>query len=325
MPRNSGPLPALFSLLPVLAGLMLAGCVTRYVVVSEVSKSDLELVVFTSDAGKGEQLLEALAERGFDNDHNHVAVPTEDEPSISWGGATQAQIEEIIAFIEGRYSVELDREHEFKLDDYNVFITLPAGEGPAVEEEVEREDLRVVVFTDDEEKGNRLLAALQSLGYTNTENYVTDEPNEDFNVKWGAAPEAMIDEVVELAEGEFDVELDRQQSFDDDDRDVFINLPFGQVSEGWDKSDVEITVFSDSAELGGQVLELLSGLGYDNEDNEALTGPNDDFNIKYGGLPEPMLEEITKALATEFKTEFRRSEEFGKTSRQVFINLPAAK
>jgi len=311
------------SLLVLLAaGLLLPGCVTRYIVVSEVAKSNLQVVVFTDDTRKGEELLEALAKRGYDNDHNHVAVPTGDEPLIKWGGAATAQIEEMIAFIEGRYEVELERERGFKLDDYSVFITLPSGGKPGAASDLEREDRRVVVFTSDTARGNQLLAALRPLGYANDANYVTDEPNEDFNIKWGVASDAMIDEISELTDSTFDIELDRQHSFEADDHDVFVNLPFGASSGEWDKAEVEITVFCDSAELGRQVLEQLAELGYSNEDNEVLSGSNGDFNIKYGGLPGTMLDEIAGSLEARFKTEFQRSEAFGETSRQVFVNLP---
>jgi hypothetical protein len=294
---------------------------TRYVVVSEVAKSDLQVVVFAADAGRGEELLEALAERGYDNNHTHVAVPTDDEPLVKWGGAAAAQIEEIVAFIEGRYEVKLGRERSFKFDDYSVFVTLPSG-GEAASGDVEREDLRVVIFTSDTARAGLFLAALRPLGYTNDENYVTDEPNEDFNIKWGAAPEAMIDEISELADSTFDIELDRQHSFESDDRDVFINLPFGGSSTGWEKTEVEITVFCDSAELGREVLAKLADLGYDNEENEVLSGPNDGFNIKYGGLPADMLDEVATGLEGLLDVKFERLKEFGDTNRQVFINLP---
>ena len=307
-------------------GFMLPGCVTRYIVVSEVAKSDLQVVVFTDDTGKGEELLAALAKRGYDNDHNHVAAPTDDGPLIKWGGASAAQIEEIAAFVEGRYEVELERDRGFKLDDYSVFITLPSGGKTGTVTDVDREDLRVVVFTSDTARGNQFLAALQPLGYTNDENYATDEPNDDFNIKWGAASDAMIDEISELADSTFDIEIDRQHSFEADDHDVFVNLPFGDsVAEGqgtWDKAEIEITVFCDSEELGKAVLSELSDLGYDNDENEVLSGPNDDFNLKYGGLPEAMLDEIAGSLEAEFGTEFRRSKDFDETNRQVFINLP---
>jgi hypothetical protein len=315
-----------FLLLLFAVGLMLPGCVTRYIVVSEVAKSDLQVVVFTDDTGKGEELLQALAKRGYDNDHNHVAVPTDDGPLIKWGGASAAQIEEIAAFVEGRYEVELERDRGFKLDDYSVFITLPSGGKAETVTDVEREDLRIVIFTSDTARGNQLLSALRPLGYTNDENYSTDEPNEDFNIKWGAATDTMIDEIIELADSTFDIELDRQHSFETDDHDVFVNLPFGDsVAERhstWDKAEIEITVFCDSEDLGKDVLSELSDLGYNNEENEVLSGPNDDFNLKYGGLPETMLDEIAGSLEAKFKTEFRRSKDFGDTNQQVFINLP---
>ena len=70
------------------------------------------------------------------------------------------------------------------------------------------------------------------------------------------------------------------------------------------------------------MLGKLAELGYSNEDNEVLASPNDDFNIKYGGLPDTMLAEIAAALKAEFHADFLRSKDFGDTNRQVFINLP---
>jgi hypothetical protein len=308
------------------AALLLPGCVTRYVVISEVPKSELEIVVFTANTEEGEVLLEKLSDRGYTNEQNHIAVAADDEPSVKWGGAPSEQIEEIIGFVEGRYNVTLERDRSFKHTDRNVFINLPEAEATeSVSAAPEKEDLRVVIFTDDKEKGEELLGALKEAGFDNDENYVTDEPNEDFNIKWGAAPEEMIDEIVEKADDLYDIRLERQHTFEESDKDIFINLPFEEEPAEVTKEGLEITVFCDSEELGKQVLSDLSELGYTNDENEVLTGPNDDHNIKYGGLPEAMLEELAGYLDKKFETGFRRSDEFSSTSRQVFINLPGLK
>jgi hypothetical protein len=320
-----GPLAKKLAILAA-AVLLAPGCVTRYIVLSEVPKSRLEVVVFTNDRQAGSDLLEKLSARGFDNDQNHVGVPTLDEPTVQWGGASTAQIEEIIAYVEGRYDVTLKRDRSFKLDDPNVFITLPETDttgtaaGPP-----DPEDLRIVIFTDSEEKGNELLDSLRGRGYTDTANYVTDEPNDDFNVKWGAATSDQIDEISELASDLFDVELDRQHTFEGGDHDLFINLPFGSAGKPRTKADIQITVLCDSAELGKDILSRLSDLGYTNNANEVKPGTYGDYNIKYGDLPSEMLDEIAGYLQKRFQAEFRRSDEFAPTSRQVTISLPLKK
>lgn len=307
----------------VAALLGLTGCATKYVVVSQLPRSELEVVVFTDDRDQGAELLDALSDLGYDNEQNHVALPSDDaDAGIRWGAATEAQVDEIAAFIRGRHGIDLDRDRAFKPSDKSVFITLPETGTAAEAGPVERADLRIVVFTDDEERGNSLLESLESLGYTNDENYVTDEPNDDFNIKWGAAHGEMIDEIVGAASAGLSVELDRQGSFEPDDRDVFINLPFGAAAREPSRADYEITVFCDDTKQGRRLLRKLKTLGYENEGNEVIAGPNDDFNIKYGDLPDAMLEELAGLLEKEYGTGFRRSDEFDKTSRQVFINLP---
>jgi hypothetical protein len=310
--------------LPLLAVLLatLPGCITKYVVVSQFAKPDLEVVIFAADPDRGSELLDALEELGYDSDQNHVASPVNEESTIRWGGASEAQVDEIAAFVRGRYGVELERDRAFKPSDKSVFIALPEFAAVAGPGTIERSDIRVVVFTDGRERGDSLLESLESLGYSNDGSYVTDEPNDGFNVKWGAAPETMIDEIVALADERFSVELDRQNSFEPDDKDVFINLPFGTAIGAPDRSDFEITVFCDDRKQGQKLLRQLARFGYTNDGNEVLAGPNDDFNVKYGALPDALLDELAGAIENEFKSEFRRSGEFDKTSRQVFINLP---
>lgn len=301
-----------------LFALLLPGCAVKYSKHGTASRSRLRVVVFAADADRGRELLEQLAGRGYDNDQNHVAVPEDDnEPAIRWGAATRVQVADIAGFVEGRYQVELTRMHDLESDDYSVIITLPVGPGTTG-----RADLRVVIFTDDTTKSSRLLERLRSLGYTNEANYVTDEPNEDQNIKWGVADDAMVGEIVAAVADMFDVTLDRQHTFEPDDRDLFINLPFGASTETLDKTDFEITVFCDSAQVGQRLLERLAELGYSNDESEIIVGPNEDANIKYGAMPEDMVEEIAAELTSRFHKQFRRSHEFEPTDKQVFINIP---
>jgi hypothetical protein len=309
--RQSTILLALFTLL-------LTGCAAKYSKRGTASRSRLRVVVFAADADRGRELLEQLAERGYDNEQNHVGVPGNDNaPAIRWGAASSVQIADITGFIEGRYGVELARMHDLEDDDYSVIITLPGGTGAAG-----RDDLRVVIFTDDKAKGDDLLERLRLLGYSNDENYVTDDPNDDTNIKWGIAGEAIVDEITAAAVDLFDVILDRQHTFEPDDHDVFINLPFGASTEAPEKSDFEITVFCDSTAVGQRLLARLAELGYSSEESEVIVGPNDDCNIKYGALPEDMVEEVAGELESLFNKQFRRSHEFEPDDHDVFINVP---
>jgi hypothetical protein len=86
-------------------------------------------------------------------------------------------------------------------------------------------DVEVTVFTTDPAMGKKVLEELKKLGYTNPENEVLDEPNSDFNIKWGGAPDALIEEIAGVAEKLVGKKLDRQHIFEPNDKDVFINLP----------------------------------------------------------------------------------------------------
>ncbi len=312
----------LLTVLITFALLGLTNCVTRYVVVSAVPRSDLRIVVFTNDRDQGHELLDWLDDRGYDNPHNQVAVLEEKDAAICWGAAPLSYVEEIAAYVEGRFDVELDREHTFRDDDYSVFIYL-GGEQVRTERPPDREDLRIVVFTDDRVKGEQFLARLRALGYINDENYVTDEPNDDFNMKWGAAPDDIVEEVAALADSMFGVELERQHVFARDDKDLFVNLPFGSVRSGLSRADFAITVFCAEAQVGRRLLAQLAELGYTSDANDVQPDPNEELNIKYGALPDDMLEEIVGLIKDELGAEPELRHELGRTGTDVFINLPA--
>ena len=312
----------LLALVPMTLALFAAGCATRYVVVPGLPKSDLQVVVFTEDQDQGAELLEWLAEHGYDNKQNHVAFPTDNNGNaVRYGAAPAACIDEIAAYIEGRFEVAVDRDRAFKPSDYSVFVHLDAAARARVAPG--RGDVRVVIFTDDKDRGELLLDSLRGRGFTNDENYVTDEPNDEPNVKWGAASEEMVDNVCAVVQSLLGVELDRQHSFEEDDNDLFVNLPFDSAGRMLTRADFDITVFCDNDSVGQNLLARLAALGYSSDENEVLSGANDTFNIKYGGLPSEMLDELAGLVEKEFKAEVERLEEFARSSRQVFINIPA--
>lgn len=304
------------------AALAAAGCSTRYTAPAVPGRSDLHVAVFAADEDEGEEVLEWLEERGYDNPANHLARRPDDDPGIFWGRAPARLVNEIAAYVEGRYGVELERGREFDRTDPAVHVHLPAGRYGVAPE---KGDLRVVVFSDDSARAESFLSQLRGSGFDNSQNHVTDGPNDDFNVKWGAAGKSAVDEIIKAAREHLGVELDRQHVFESNDEDVFINLPLAAsgVAPGEDRDDFEVTLFCNDAEGAGRFLARLAGLGYTHDENEVLSGPNDDFNIKYGGLPEELAAELAGLVEAEFGTRPETRREFDRTSDQVFINLPA--
>ncbi len=301
----------------VAAGLLTAGCVTKYVVINGVPKSELRVVVLSDNEYHAGELLGQLEARGFDNWENDVQGNPNDEFNIKWGAAPRVYVEEIARLVELKHGVAPRLLAGFEPDDYDVWISLPVDP----EEMPDRDAFEVTIFTDDGERGSEAMLMLEGLGYTNDNNDVTDEPNDEYNIKWGMAPEAYVEEIATFLEATYGIALVRHDVFEPDDDDIFINLPF-DLPDITERVAFEVTVFCDDEELGQEVLDLLAGLGYSNEDNEVLDGPNDDYNVKYGALPVDFLEEIAGALEQRFDTEFERLDWFEPDDRDVFINIP---
>ena len=65
--------------------------------------------------------------------------------------------------------------------------------------DADRANYEVTLFTNDVDSGREFLTELGAMGYTNEGNDVLDEPNDNYNIKWGAAP---LEVVMELAPSE---------------------------------------------------------------------------------------------------------------------------
>ena len=101
--------------------------------------------------------------------------------------------------------------------------------------EAERPTLRVVVFCDVVDEGERILGLLRQAGYTNPDNYVHPTPNDDFNIKWGdgGPSQEVVAEVAAIVEQQVDRPLARKPVFEPGDRDIFVNLPLGSGERAW--------------------------------------------------------------------------------------------
>ena len=105
---------------------------------------------------------------------------------------------------------------------------LGTGTNPVIEKpktEPVAAQYRVVVFTNDQSLGEKVLAVIKAAGYAKDESYVTDDPNEDASIKYGAASSDDIEAIHKLVSVLYDGDIEESNDFDSDDSDVFINLP----------------------------------------------------------------------------------------------------
>jgi hypothetical protein len=105
---------------------------------------------------------------------------------------------------------------------------LGTGTNPVIEKLKEQTDgakYRVVVFANDQDMGEKVLAVVKAAGFANDESYVSDEPNDDANIKYGAADKEDIKTMRKLVSVLYEGKIEESDDFDSDDYDVFINLP----------------------------------------------------------------------------------------------------
>jgi len=107
---------------------------------------------------------------------------------------------------------------------------LSTGTNPVIEKPKEEATgagakYRVVVFADDQDMGEKVLAVIKAAGYASDSSYVTDDPNDDATIKYGAASEDDVAAMHKLISALYDGDIEESNDFDSDDYDVFINLP----------------------------------------------------------------------------------------------------
>jgi hypothetical protein len=222
-------------------------------------RSRYEVTVFTTDRARGERFLDRLRTLGYNHPGNEVLDDPNDNNNIKWGGAPFELIAELLSEVKREYNRDLRLSQEFEWADTDVFINLPLGAGgtgfegnseggpdfgvpggvpgeglgdspPGPEalaacQDGDRSGFRIVVFTWDEDMAQALLARLAEAGFDNPANSYQDMPNENFNIKWGCATEAVIEEIATIVGASVSQPLDRMQVFAADDADIFINLP----------------------------------------------------------------------------------------------------
>lgn len=190
---------------------------------------------------------------------------------------------------------------------------------------VAKSGLRIVIFSDDPVRGRALLDKLAARGYSNPEGRVRPNPNREFNIKYGAAPQAYIDEMATYTEGRYDVELRRSREFDSTDLDVFINLPFEtQAGTNSNRAALRVVVSTDDEEQGEGLLDRLAALGYTNDENYVEEEVQVDAEVRYGSAAPGVVDEIVALVDEEYDVALHPRRSFEPDDDDVFIYLPAA-
>lgn len=320
---------ALISLPPLACGTAGTGPACQRA--SSVEQARHPIVVFTADQASGEAFLEELRAAGYTHPASRVAADPNEHFNIKWGAAALSVVEDLAAHVRKRFGVEPRRLQVFEPDDLEIYLNLPLPSGGAAVGApvgTGRAAFPVTVFTDDPGRGNAFFAEIQAKGYTHADGEVLTDPNDNFNIKWGAAPEEYIEELAAMVRERFGQDPKRLHVFDDSDPQVFINLPLGQgvapAAGALDKGDLHIVVFAppERADIARSVLEQLSKLGYTNPRNEVSVGPNNEYNLKWGGARQEAVDELLRVLQERFDQPFVPRHEFTPDDPDVFINLP---
>ncbi len=83
----------------------------------------------------------------------------------------------------------------------------------------------VVVFANDQALGRKVVAVLKAAGFAADKSHVNEGPNDDANIKYGAADAADVRTMRKLVNALYDGKIVELDEFDEDDYDVYINLP----------------------------------------------------------------------------------------------------
>ncbi|MCA9513893.1 MAG: hypothetical protein KC635_03020 [Myxococcales bacterium] len=298
---------------------------------SSVEQARHPIVIFTNDQKAGEAFLEELRAAGYTHPASRIADDPNEHFNVKWGAASLSVVEDLAAHVRKRFGVEPRRLQVFEPDDLEIFLNLPlpsSGEYSGGPVGTGRGAFPVTVFTDDQARGAAFFGEVQGRGYTNDDGEVLPDPNDNFNIKWGAAPEEYVEELAAMVRERFGQDPKRLHIFDAEDPQIFINLPLGpgaaRPAGPLRKADLHIVVFAppEHAEVARGVLEQLGKLGYTNPQNEVSVAPNPEYNLKWGGAPQEAIDELLRVLQERFDQPFTPRHEFDPTDPDVFINLP---
>lgn len=201
-------------------------------------RSRHRVVFFTDNKARVTPVLRAVKKLGYGKE-SFINDEPNDDWNIKWGSASTRKIDEILGVVTSKLGISpsrIERQNKFEADDTDIFVNLrfskaSSTSSASTSSAVSASDLgrhRVVIFTNDKGQVEPLLSAIKRRGF-HTESHVNDDPNDDWNIKWGSASGGTIDEVLALVDAEMGIpaeRLRRSHEFEANDTDIFINLKF---------------------------------------------------------------------------------------------------
>jgi hypothetical protein len=202
---------------------------------ADLDRGRKEVTIFTDDPALGAFVQERVRALGY------PSVTIQGDPNadinVKCGPSEEPYADELAAMLSGALGLPPGTiNHRAVLDDGPLlFIHLPAaavgsvggrlpGANPA------KVELSITVFTRDPATGERAREAIRAAGYPNVG--LNPLPNSDFNIKWGKAPQPLVEDLVRIAgrvTGVPTTGFSRQNIFSPEDADVYINLPVETV------------------------------------------------------------------------------------------------
>lgn len=212
---------------PLVVGSTLLGSVAA------VSRDEVEITVFADDEATAEVVLERLRAAGYTHQHDILNGPN-DDLNVKSSPVTNVWLAEVEGIAEGCLGVDL-RPRSQVITGKQVFINLPdvavsqcaEDDRPVAGVKPRRDQVEVVVFTDDARAGGVVLRHLATHGYTNPTNHINGGPNSDSNIKSSVYTDPWLPELKGLVDACTGRALTpmRQEFPGTTDTDLFINLP----------------------------------------------------------------------------------------------------
>ena len=185
------------------------------------------VTIFTDRPDEVTRAVSGLQERGYT-----VAVSTSPNSdwNIKWGAAPTSAVTDVLSAVAeglGVSTSRFERKHVLSPESTKIFVNIRFDdeEAPTVPT-LDRGGHPVVLFTDRSWELSSASRRLESLGYDVS---IQGSPNADWNIKWGAAPTAMVDEVLGAVASELGVsraQFERKPVLDGSSTSIFVNVKF---------------------------------------------------------------------------------------------------
>mgnify|MGYP006288671385 FL=1 len=270
------------------------------------------------------------------------------EPGVEYGGASEAVVKELVRLAADATSVPASAfraEAVGSPTDPRVVLHLPSEALCEANPDCTRPPsppaalfhglVEVTVFSDSPE-GEAVAEAIRAAGYRSVE--MGEEPNDDLNIKYGAAPPAVVDEIlaaVAEATGLSPEVFRRLDVFDQSDDDVFVNVGSAAIlaARGGRSAPArperlepvrKVVVFTDSLDAAKRMSDRLREEGAGAV--RVAPAPNPELNVKVPADSGALGATLRDVVADEFGVEPASVlvyDDADVPPREAFVNLPA--